>query len=187
VTGVNAGSTEAVHAKTLEKCFEQYMVPVEGQADVLVTGIPYISPYNVHAFLNPLLVQVLAEGGIVGAIGAAIGLVAGLLLAQTALRFFGGDLGGGYFYGTRPELTFAPGAALAFFALLSSWLLLCGLHRGKASDFVWYGAASALGAYTHLPRVDWLLLIDADVVDVHASWKGRAGVRVARPIAADLQ
>jgi hypothetical protein len=38
------------------------MVPVEGQADVLVTGIPYISPYNVNAFLNPLLVQVLAEG-----------------------------------------------------------------------------------------------------------------------------
>jgi hypothetical protein len=29
---------------------------------VLVTGIPFISPYNVHAFLNPLLVQVLAQG-----------------------------------------------------------------------------------------------------------------------------
>lgn len=62
VTGVFAGETEAVHRKTLERCFEQYLVPVEGQADVLVTGIPYISPYNVHAFLNPLLVQVLAEG-----------------------------------------------------------------------------------------------------------------------------
>ena len=57
VTGVCAGETEAVHEKTLERCFEQYMVPVEGQADVLVTGIPYIGPYNVHAFLNPLLVQ----------------------------------------------------------------------------------------------------------------------------------
>jgi lactate racemase len=62
VTGVHAGATEAVHQKTLERCFDQYMVPVEGQADVLVTGIPYISPYNVNAFLNPLLVQVLAEG-----------------------------------------------------------------------------------------------------------------------------
>jgi hypothetical protein len=62
VTGVVAGETEAVHKKTLEKCFEQYMVPVEGQADVLVSGIPYICPYNVHAFLNPLLVQVLAQG-----------------------------------------------------------------------------------------------------------------------------
>src|SRR5678809_1552021 len=45
-----------------DRCFEQYMVPVDGQADVLVTGIPYISPYNVHAFLNPLLGQVLAQG-----------------------------------------------------------------------------------------------------------------------------
>ena len=64
-----------------------------------------------------LLVQVLVEGAIVGAIGAVMGLVLGLLLANTALRFFGGDLGGGYFIGTRPELSFAPGAALAFFCL----------------------------------------------------------------------
>lgn len=62
VTGVFAGATEEVHKKTVEKSFEQYLVPFEGQADVLVTGIPYISPYNVNAFLNPLLVQVLAQG-----------------------------------------------------------------------------------------------------------------------------
>ncbi|NRA31959.1 MAG: DUF2088 domain-containing protein [Polyangiaceae bacterium] len=62
VTGVFAGETEAVHAKTLEMCWKQYCVPVEGQADVLVAGIPYVSPYNVHAFLNPLLVQVMAQG-----------------------------------------------------------------------------------------------------------------------------
>jgi len=29
---------------------------------VLVCGVPYISPYNVNSFLNPLLVQVMAEG-----------------------------------------------------------------------------------------------------------------------------
>lgn len=62
VTGVWAGETEAVHEKTLERCFEQYCVPVEGQSDVVVFPIPYISPYNVHAFLNPLLVSVLAQG-----------------------------------------------------------------------------------------------------------------------------
>ena len=62
VTGVFAGETEAVHPHTLAKSFEQYMVPVKGQADILVTGIPYISPYNVGSFLNPLLVQVLAQG-----------------------------------------------------------------------------------------------------------------------------
>ena len=62
VIGVFAGETEAAHAKTLERCYEQYLVPVEGQADVLVTGVPYISPYNVNSFLNPLLVQVMVEG-----------------------------------------------------------------------------------------------------------------------------
>ena len=62
ITGVFAGETEAVHPHTLKKCFEQYAVPVTGQADVLVCGIPYISPYNVNAHLNPLLVSVMAEG-----------------------------------------------------------------------------------------------------------------------------
>ncbi|MGO9715299.1 MAG: lactate racemase domain-containing protein [Polyangiaceae bacterium] len=62
VTGVFAGETEAVHAHTLARCNDQYIVPVEGQADILVAGIPYISPYNVHSFLNPLLVQVMAQG-----------------------------------------------------------------------------------------------------------------------------
>ncbi len=62
VTGVHAGETEAVHAKTLDKCFEQYCVPFEGQVDVLVSGVPFISPYNVHAVRNPLLVQVMAQG-----------------------------------------------------------------------------------------------------------------------------
>ncbi len=62
VIAVHAGETEAVHKKTLAKNFEQYCVPVEGQADILVSGIPYISPYNVNSFLNPLLVQVMADG-----------------------------------------------------------------------------------------------------------------------------
>lgn len=62
VTGVFAGATEATHKKTVEKCYEQYCVDVDGQADIQITGIPYISPYSVNAFLNPLLVQVLAQG-----------------------------------------------------------------------------------------------------------------------------
>lgn len=62
VTGVFAGATEAVHELTLAKCYEQYAVPIKGQADILVSGIPYISPYNVNSFLNPLLVSVMAQG-----------------------------------------------------------------------------------------------------------------------------
>jgi nickel-dependent lactate racemase len=62
ITGVFAGECAAVHERTLERSFAQYLVPIHGQADVLVTGIPYISPYNVNSFLNPLLVQVMAQG-----------------------------------------------------------------------------------------------------------------------------
>lgn len=62
VTGIFAGETVAAHKQTLKKNFEQYSVPVQGQADILVSGIPYISPYNVNSFLNPLLVQVMAQG-----------------------------------------------------------------------------------------------------------------------------
>ena len=32
------------------------MVPVDGQADVLLLGIPYLGPYNVNSIMNPLLV-----------------------------------------------------------------------------------------------------------------------------------
>ncbi|MCP4806558.1 MAG: DUF2088 domain-containing protein [Proteobacteria bacterium] len=62
VIGVWAGECEAVHQACLEKCYEQLLVPIEGQADVGVFPIPYISPYNVAAYLNPLLVSVMAEG-----------------------------------------------------------------------------------------------------------------------------
>ncbi len=59
---VAAGKTEPVHRKILDACFRQYAVPVQGQADVLVLPIPYLSPYNVNSILNPLLVQVMALG-----------------------------------------------------------------------------------------------------------------------------
>ena len=62
VTGVVAGRTAAVHKKTLEACYRQYLVPVQGQADVLVTGIPYLCPYNANSIMNPLLVHCTALG-----------------------------------------------------------------------------------------------------------------------------
>ncbi len=60
--GCYAGRTEPVHEKTLQRSFDQYSVKVKGQADILVVGIPYISPYNVNSILNPLLVQVMGPG-----------------------------------------------------------------------------------------------------------------------------
>lgn len=66
---------------------------------------------------NALLAQILAEGAAMGILGSIGGLLLGWTLALVALRFLGGDLGGGYFSGTSPELVFAPGAALFFFLL----------------------------------------------------------------------
>ncbi|HUF26070.1 MAG TPA: lactate racemase domain-containing protein [Gemmatimonadaceae bacterium] len=57
-----AGKTEPVHQAILQKNYDQYAVPVEGQADILITGVPHISPYNVNSILNPLLVQVMGLG-----------------------------------------------------------------------------------------------------------------------------
>ena len=58
-----AGACEPVHDKILEKSYEQSAIEVQGQADILLMGIPYISPYNVNSkALNPLLVQVMALG-----------------------------------------------------------------------------------------------------------------------------
>jgi lactate racemase len=60
--GCFAGRTEPVHNKILELNYRQYEIPVKGQCDIMITGIPDISPYNVYSALNPLLVQVMALG-----------------------------------------------------------------------------------------------------------------------------
>lgn len=58
VTGIAAGQTDKVHEHTLENVFRQQAVPVEGQADILVAGLPYLGPYNVNSIMNPILVHV---------------------------------------------------------------------------------------------------------------------------------
>jgi lactate racemase len=62
IIAVEAGATEPVHKKILDKNYEQYAVPLKGQADVVISGIPHVSPYNVNSILNPVLVQVMALG-----------------------------------------------------------------------------------------------------------------------------
>ena len=70
-----------------------------------------------------VVTQVLAEGTMQGIVGGVLGLVAGVAFAGIALRFLGGDLGGGYFASSRSgvdlhRLVFAaPDAALLFFVL----------------------------------------------------------------------
>lgn len=60
--GVHAGATEPTHARILDLCWKQYSVPVEGQSDIVVFGVPYVSPYNINSILNPLLLQVMGLG-----------------------------------------------------------------------------------------------------------------------------
>ena len=62
VTGINAGETEAVHRRTLASVHRQQVTEVNGQADVMVVGLPYICPYNVNSIMNPILVQCLGLG-----------------------------------------------------------------------------------------------------------------------------
>jgi len=70
----------------------------------------------------------LAEGALVGAAGAAIGIATGYALASLLLRVFGADLGAGFFRGEAPALHFSPAAAAAFAMLgiaaaaLGAWL-----------------------------------------------------------------
>jgi hypothetical protein len=62
LTGVWAGACEPVHAEAVAKVHQQLVVPVEQQADIAIYPVPYISPYNVGAYLNPLLLSVQIEG-----------------------------------------------------------------------------------------------------------------------------
>ncbi len=61
--------------------------------------------------------QLLAEGLLLGLVGSIAGLALGYGIAAAALRFVGGDLGGGYFGGTTATLSFSPAAALLFLLL----------------------------------------------------------------------
>jgi hypothetical protein len=62
MTGVTAGEVEAVHEVTTECVYRQQLVEVDGQADVVTFGLPYICPYNVNSIMNPILVMCLGLG-----------------------------------------------------------------------------------------------------------------------------
>ncbi|MGF6933075.1 putative ABC transport system permease protein [Paraburkholderia sp. UCT70] len=64
-----------------------------------------------------LLRQILLEGALLGLLGSLCGLALGYAMASGALRFFGSDLGGGYFPGVQPRVGFEPLASAVFLAL----------------------------------------------------------------------
>jgi putative ABC transport system permease protein len=64
-----------------------------------------------------LVRQIMLEGALLGVVGGVLGIALGFTVAALALRFFGSDLGGGYFPGVEPRVVFEPVASAIFLAL----------------------------------------------------------------------
>lgn len=61
-----------------------------------------------------LVRQIMLEGALLGVAGGVLGIALGFAVAALALRFFGSDLGGGYFPGVEPRVAFEPIASAIF-------------------------------------------------------------------------
>ena len=99
------------------------------QAHAVVRRRPQLALLRVLGVTRRRLTAMLvAEGAIVGAAGSAVGVALGFALAQTAVRWFGADLGSGFFRGVVPTLSLEPVALATFFAL--------GVAAAVAGSFV---------------------------------------------------
>lgn len=90
------------------------------------------------------LMLMLSGSIIVGVLGAAIGIVAGVIIARIGLSALGGDLGAGYFRGLMPGLNVHV-AEIAVFSLLGIGVAVAGALR-PALDAARVPTASALKA-----------------------------------------
>lgn len=66
MTGVWAGDAEAARQKAQTRLFQQCAVPVSGQSDVLILGVPSAGPHAANSIMNPLLVRSTALGHLLG-------------------------------------------------------------------------------------------------------------------------
>lgn len=62
IAGVHAGSVTETHRRTLEQVQRQQTAPRRKPCDVLIYGVPSLSPYAVFAGMNPVLEYNLALG-----------------------------------------------------------------------------------------------------------------------------
>ncbi len=112
--------------------------------------------------------MLLAEGALIGAAGAAIGLGAGYFIAAAVLAHFGADLGAGEFRGLHPDLHADPWASALFFALgvlvAVAGSLAAALEAARAAPAQALKAGDEQTAFAHL-RPAWpgalLLLLGA--------------------------
>ena len=76
---------------------------------------------------------VLAESLALGTVGSLLGLALGTGLAALALRWLGGDLGGGYFAGASPPLEWHPGVEAGYGLLGMAAAVLGGWWPAQAA------------------------------------------------------
>ncbi|MDR5774688.1 MULTISPECIES: FtsX-like permease family protein [unclassified Caballeronia] len=109
-----------------------------------------------------LVRQIMLEGALLGVVGAIIGIALGYAVAAVALRFFGSDLGGGYFPGVQPRVGFEPLATAIFLALgigvALAGTLVPALEAARARPAPALKAGSEEAALTPL-RKPWPALI----------------------------
>jgi len=116
-----------------------------------------------HALLRVLGLErrslarlVLAEAGLVGAAGAAIGIALGYALAVLAVRASGGDLGAGMFRGLAPSVSFSWLSALAYFlagiAIAVAGALLPALDAARTAPARALRAGDEQQVLTRAPR-----------------------------------
>ena len=102
--------------------------------------------------------MLLAEGALIGAAGAAIGLAAGYIMAAAVLRRFGADLGAGEFRGLYPDLHADPWTGALFFALgvlvAVAGSLAAALEAARAAPAQALKAGDEQTAFAHL-RPAW--------------------------------
>jgi putative ABC transport system permease protein len=102
---------------------------------------------------------VLAESLALGLVGSMLGVLLGSLLAWLALRWLGGDLGGGYFRGVAPRLQWSSAAALGYgllgvaAAMVGAWMPARSAARLPLSQTL-----KGLGQQSHNRSHPWLAL-----------------------------
>ena len=104
-----------------------------------------------------LMRGLLAEGGMLGLVGAAIGVALAYAITALAFRFIGGDLGAGFFRGVAYEIQFRPG--------LSAIYLTLGVLAGLAG--AWLPAREAARM---LPARSLRAGDESEVFSVQAHW-----------------
>ncbi len=100
---------------------------------------------------------VLAESAAIGIVGSVLGIAAGTGLALVALRWLGGDLGGGYFEGVAPSLQFTAAAAALYAGLGVLAALIGGALPARAAQRIAPAQAlKGLGEAGHSSGPPWL-------------------------------